>query len=109
MEPIDAFMDAFLDACFDGELSKIHEAISIGRLTAEELDEGLELATHMAYPDIVAALFDAGARVSRRTVSSLPGKGLKQHPSVVRQFLDHGLDPNMAGPMDEPLLPYVLC
>jgi hypothetical protein len=109
MEPIDAFIDAFRDACWDGELSKVQEAIATGRLTTENLDKGLKLATRRSYPDIVAALFDAGARVSAWTVGALPGKDLQQHASIVCLFLDHGLDPNMGGPMDEPLLPYVLC
>jgi hypothetical protein len=41
----EAFLDVFLDACNDGELAKAQEAIASGRLTVEDLDEGLALAT----------------------------------------------------------------
>lgn len=100
--------DAFLDACFAGELLKTQEAIVSGRLTAEDLNEGLALATQMAHPDIVAALFDAGASVSALTMDALPaGSGVQQHPSVIRHFLNHGLDPNSRLSNGEPLLSYV--
>ncbi|KAF7590397.1 hypothetical protein BBP40_002898 [Aspergillus hancockii] len=46
----------------------------------------------MTHRGIVAALFDAGASVSTRTIN--PGKDLQQDHSVVGHFLDHGLDPN---------------
>jgi hypothetical protein len=105
---MDSFLRSFLDACFAGELSKTQEAIATGRLTADDLDKGLKLAAHMAHSDIVAALFDAGARVTASTVASLPGRDLQQQPSVVRLFLDHGLDPNWRRASGEPLLPYVL-
>ncbi|KAF7159490.1 hypothetical protein CNMCM5623_004828 [Aspergillus felis] len=105
MKPEDAFLDAFLDACFAGELSKTQEALASGRLTADDLNEGLALATHMAHPDVVAALFDAGASVSPWTVDALPGGDeVPQHPSVVRHFLDHGLDPNARCSNGEPVL-----
>lgn len=107
MDRNDPFIRAFRNACFTGELSKAHEAIATGRLTTDDLDEGLKLAVYKSYPDIVAALFDAGARVSPYTVNSLPGGDLQQHPSVVRHFLDHGLDPNTRLSTGEPLLPYV--
>ncbi|KAE8309982.1 ankyrin repeat-containing domain protein [Aspergillus transmontanensis] len=105
MEPNDAFLRAFLHACFAGDLSETQEAIATGRLTAENLNKGLKRATHSAHPDIVAALFDAGASVSTSTVASLPGPNLQQQPSVVRHFLDHGLDPNSRLSSGEPLLP----
>ncbi|KAF5865110.1 hypothetical protein ETB97_005351 [Aspergillus alliaceus] len=108
MEPNDAFLRAFLHACLAGDLSKTQEAIATGRLTAENLNEGLELATCIAHPEIVAALFDAGASVSASTVASLPGPNLQQHPSVVRHFLDHGLDPNSRISNGEPLLPMLI-
>jgi hypothetical protein len=109
MEPDDTFLDAFLDACFAGELSKTHEALASGRLTTDDLNEGLALATHMAHPEVVAALFDAGASVSPWTVDSLPGGDeVPQHLSVVRHFLDHGLDPNSRCSNGEPVLSYVL-
>ncbi|RHZ62282.1 uncharacterized protein CDV56_103761 [Aspergillus thermomutatus] len=82
MESDDAFLDAFLDACFAGELLKTQEALASGRLTADDLNEGLALATQMAHPEVVAALFDAGASVSTWTVDALPGGGeVPQHPS----------------------------
>ncbi|KAF5859537.1 hypothetical protein ETB97_002778 [Aspergillus alliaceus] len=71
------------------------EALARGRLTAEDLDEGLALATEDAHSDLVAALFDADAHVSDWTVAALPGRpGVQQHESVVRQYLDHGFDAN---------------
>lgn len=73
MEPNNAFLRAFLDACFAGDLSKTQEAIATGQLTAENLNAGLKLAAHIAHSDIVAALFDAGASVSESTVASHPG------------------------------------
>ncbi|KAF4232233.1 hypothetical protein CNMCM6805_010069 [Aspergillus fumigatiaffinis] len=105
MEPDDTFLDAFLDACFAGELPKTQEALASGRLTTDDLSEGLALATHMAHPEVVAALFDAGASVSPWTVDSLPGGDeVLQHLSVVRHFLDHGLDPNSRCSNGEPVL-----
>ncbi|KAB8211916.1 ankyrin repeat-containing domain protein [Aspergillus parasiticus] len=67
--------------------------------------EKLQRVTHSAHPDIVAALFDAGASVSTSTMASLPGPNLQQQPTVVRHFLDHGLDPNSRLSSGEPLLP----
>ncbi|KAL6239887.1 hypothetical protein BDW75DRAFT_236137 [Aspergillus navahoensis] len=37
------------------------------------LNEGLELATHIAHPEVMAVLSDAGASVSASIVASLPG------------------------------------
>lgn len=108
MELDEAFYRAFRDACYFGHLSRAHEAIATGRLTVENLDEGLKLATLMSHADIVTALFDAGARVSTRTTDSLPGKNLHQDPRIVRHFLDRGLAPNSRLSSGEPLLPYVL-
>ncbi|BAE55535.1 unnamed protein product [Aspergillus oryzae RIB40] len=105
MEPNDVFLRAFFHACFTGDLSQTQKAIATGRLTAEDLNKGLKRATHSAHPDIVAALFDAGASVSTSTIASLPGPNLQQQPSVVRHFLDHGLDPNSRLSTGEPLLP----
>ena len=64
MEPDDAFVRAFLNACAAGDLLSTQEAISSGRLSTENLDEGLERATREAHPDVVAILFVAGARVT---------------------------------------------
>ncbi|KAB8211915.1 ankyrin [Aspergillus parasiticus] len=91
----DSFVEAFYIACEVGNLPKAQEALASGRLIAEDLEEGLALATREAHSDLVAVLFDAGAPVSDLTVAALPGSsGIKQHPSVVRQYLDHGLDAN---------------
>jgi hypothetical protein len=70
MEPDNDFLDASLLACCKGELLKTQEAIASGRLTPADLEE-LELATGSGHPDIVAALFDASARVSASTVDFL--------------------------------------
>lgn len=86
---------------------KTTAAIASGRLTVEDLNEGLCLATHMAHLDIVAALFGVRASVSTQTIASLPGKDLQQDPSVVRHYLDHGLDPNATVSSGESLLQYV--
>jgi ankyrin repeat protein len=97
-----ALLDAFIDACWTGDLLKTQEAIASGQLNVEELDEGLVHATDRAFPDIVAALFDAGARVSASTVDALPAP--QQNPRIILQFLDHGLDPNARLSNGEPLL-----
>ncbi|KAE8372196.1 ankyrin [Aspergillus bertholletiae] len=105
MEPDNAFLDAFLNACCYGELSKVQEAIASGQLTIENLDEGLVLSTDSAHQDIVAALFNAGARVSTDTVDALPGD--LQHPNVVHHFLNNGLDPNAILSNGEPLIAFL--
>ncbi|KAJ5972057.1 uncharacterized protein N7479_001975 [Penicillium vulpinum] len=107
MESDDAFLDAFLNACAAGDLSNTQEAIASGRLTLEDLDEGLALATYDAHPDIVATLFDAGARVSTYATGFLTGEE-EQVPGIIRQFLDHGLDPNASVSGGEPLLRYIV-
>ncbi|KAL4938785.1 ankyrin repeat-containing domain protein [Aspergillus oleicola] len=94
MEPEYAFHGAFRHACYFGDLAGAKEAIATGRLTVEELDEGLKLATLMRHVDTVTALFDAGARVTPGTTRSVPGKDGQQDPCIVRLFLDHGMDPN---------------
>lgn len=81
----DPFVEAFLDACYDGEPSKVQEALATGRLTPEDLDQGLSLATSRVHTDIVSTLFQAGASVSISAVGSLPAD-MKQHPSIVRLF-----------------------
>jgi hypothetical protein len=82
-----AFVEAFFDACEDGELAKAQEAIASGRLTAEDIDEGLALASAKSQSDIVAALLAAGARV-------YPDRADLRDLGIARQFFDHGLDPN---------------
>lgn len=100
-EAEEAFVEEFLDACAAGDLSNTQEAISSGRLTVEDLDEGLKLATEEARPEIVTALFDAGARATS-AISWLTGEQ-RELPGIIRQFFDHGLDPN-ATSNGEPLL-----
>ncbi|KAL3465578.1 ankyrin repeat-containing domain protein [Aspergillus heterothallicus] len=94
MQSDDDFVRDFHHACMNGELSKVEEAIASGRLTAKSADMGLGLATHRSHPEIVAALFDAGAKLSPFVKGFLPGEHLHQDAGIVRQFLDHGLDPN---------------
>ncbi|KGO55752.1 hypothetical protein PEX2_005120 [Penicillium expansum] len=101
MKAEEAFVEEFLDACAAGDLSNTQEAISSGRLTVEDLDEGLKLATEEARPEIVTALFDAGARATS-AISWLTGEQ-RELPGIIRQFFDHGLDPN-ATSNGEPLL-----
>ncbi|KAL3492447.1 ankyrin repeat-containing domain protein [Aspergillus germanicus] len=94
MESDDDFARGFCDACYDGELSKVQKAIASGRLTAEVADEGLSLATDQSHFEIVAVLLDAGTKLSLSAVGFLPGEHGHQDVNIVRQFLDHGLDPN---------------
>ncbi|KAL2855230.1 ankyrin repeat-containing domain protein [Aspergillus pseudodeflectus] len=108
MERNNPFFRAFHDACYFNDLSKPQEAIATGRLTDEDLDEGLQLATLMAHADIVTALFAAGARVTTRATGALPGENNNQDPDIIRQFLERGLDPNARLSSGEPLLPMVL-
>lgn len=105
----EAFVDNFLNACCTGNVPEIKRAIANanGRLTGDILDEGLCLATDCIHPEVVAILFDAGARVTPMTVSAIAGEGLCQIPSVVREFLDHGLDPNSTLSNGYPLLKFV--
>lgn len=102
MEPNEAFVEECLDACAAGDLSNTQEAISSGRLTVEDLDEGLKLATEEARPDIVTALFDAGA-CATSAISWLTGEQ-QELPGIIRQFFDNGLDPNATTSNGEPLL-----
>ncbi|KAL2801818.1 ankyrin repeat-containing domain protein [Aspergillus granulosus] len=94
MESDDDFARGFVDACYDGQLAKVQEAIASGRLNAEVADEGLSLATDQSHSEIVAALLDAGTKLSPSAVDYLPGEHGHQDVNIVRQFLDHGLDPN---------------
>lgn len=107
MEP-NTFHREFHHLCWVGDMPKIHEAIATGRLTAEDLDTGLRYATLMSHADVVGTLFEAGARVSAKTIGSLHGKDFHQDPRIVRLFLDNGLDPNTRDSRGEPILPYVM-
>jgi hypothetical protein len=102
MESDVAFVRAFLNACAAGDLPSTQEAISSRRLSTENLDEGLERATREAHPDVVAILFDAGARVTSAK-DCLTGTQ-PQMPGIIRQFFDHGLDPNASLSNGEPFL-----
>ncbi|KAJ6067988.1 uncharacterized protein N7446_005025 [Penicillium canescens] len=102
MEPDEAFIRAFLNACASGDLSSTQEAISSGRLSTENLDEGLERAAREAHPDVVSILFDAGARAISAK-DWLTGTQ-PQMPGIIRQFFDHGLDPNSSLSNGEPFL-----
>ncbi|GAB1192907.1 hypothetical protein APSETT444_002106 [Aspergillus pseudonomiae] len=105
----DSFVEAFHISCEAGDLLKAKEALASGRLTPEDLEEGLALATGKAHSDLVAVLFDAGAPVSDLTVAALPGtSGVKQHPSVVRQYLDYGLDANGSYSNGIPILALIM-
>ncbi|OQE13285.1 hypothetical protein PENFLA_c051G11056 [Penicillium flavigenum] len=98
----EAFVSAFLDACADGDLPNTQAPISSGRLTTEDLDEGLQLATERTHPHFAAALFDAGARATSAKdflVGTQP-----QMPGIIRQFFDHGLDHNASASTGEPFL-----
>jgi hypothetical protein len=102
MESDEAFFRAFLNACAAGDLSSTQEAISSGRLSTKNLDEGLERATREAHPNVVAILFDASARASSAK-DWLTGTQ-SQMPGIIRQFFDHGLDPNATQSNGEPFL-----
>ncbi|KAL2802191.1 hypothetical protein BJX63DRAFT_426239 [Aspergillus granulosus] len=104
MQLDDDFVRDFCDACYDGQLSKVQEAINSGRLTAEVADDGLGLATDQSDVEIVAALFDAGTKLSTSAVAFLPGEHGHQDVNIVRQFLDHGLDPNSRYKKGRPIL-----
>ncbi|KAL4755734.1 uncharacterized protein BDW70DRAFT_146003 [Aspergillus foveolatus] len=104
MESNDTSRRELLDACYFNDLSKAQGAIATGRLTDEDLDEGLYFATLLARADIVAALFEAGARLTIRAADALPGRHHHQDPRIVRQFLDRGLDPNIRLSNGDPLM-----
>ncbi|PYI20822.1 ankyrin [Aspergillus violaceofuscus CBS 115571] len=91
----DTYVKAFHSACRAGDLPKVQETLGCRRrLKIADLSEALEIATHRAHADIVDALFAAGARVSKMAINCLPGNpNIQQDPRIIRQFLDHGLDP----------------
>ncbi|OJJ67643.1 hypothetical protein ASPBRDRAFT_186208 [Aspergillus brasiliensis CBS 101740] len=93
MAPGAAFIEEFCNACLGGDLPKVQKALDSG-LPTRILEQGLSHATLAAHPDVVAALFDAGAPMTAFTISSLGGIDGEQHPDVVRHYLDHGLNPN---------------
>lgn len=58
--------------------------------------------------DLVPVLVDAAASVSTKSVAALRGDSSRQHPTIVRLFFDHGLDPNATDSSGDPILAYVL-
>ncbi|GKZ25571.1 hypothetical protein AbraIFM66951_001343 [Aspergillus brasiliensis] len=107
MAPGEAFVEAFHEACFNGDLLKTQEALNSKLLTAEDLNEGLNLATGEAHADIVAALFEAGAQMTWESPTFLTGDNGRQHPRILRYYLDRGLDPNCNVSNGEPLLRFM--
>ncbi|GLB05947.1 hypothetical protein AtubIFM57258_001241 [Aspergillus tubingensis] len=93
MAPGAAFIEEFFTACMEGNLPKVRKALASG-LPTRTLEEGLSLATAARPPDVVAALFDAGAPMTGFAIDSLGGKDGEQHPDVIRHYLDRGLNPN---------------
>jgi ankyrin repeat protein len=107
LSPEAYFSKAFVHACHTGELSRVQVFLASGRVTAEDLDQGLGAATRQAHVEIVATLFDAGASVSDWAMGALQGRS-KQDLPVIRLFLDHGLDPNAIQSNGELILRYML-
>ena len=100
----DSFAEEFLDACYDGELSKVQKALATRRISAEDLEGRLANATEQTHTEIVAALFDAGVGLSTSAIDSLPGANMMQDVGIFRLYLDHGLDPNAIASSGEPIL-----
>jgi hypothetical protein len=105
MQSDDAFARAFHKACMGGQLSKVEEAIASGQLTAKSADMRQGLATHTSH---AAAPFDSGAKPSPFVEGFLPGEHMLQDVSIIRQFQDHGLDPNSRYKKGWPMLGYVI-
>ena len=101
-----ALNEAFIQFCWDGDLPDVERTIASQKLTPEDLEEGLAAATEQRHADVVSRLFNAGATITETALGSLPGNDLGQDPLVVRQYLDHGLDPNTLIDGSEPLLWY---
>ncbi|GKZ35734.1 hypothetical protein AbraIFM66950_006487 [Aspergillus brasiliensis] len=101
----DALINNFQKACIEGNLRGVLRALTGDKLSAEELDNGLRLATKEAHPDIVAALFDAGVPMSPNAIGCLCGHDARQDPRVIRLYFDHGLKSrDCITPRGEPLL-----
>lgn len=80
----------FVDACTNGDLPKVREALASGngKLSPEDLDDGLSSATQEAHADIVTALFDSGVPMSPYAIACLCGNEEdRQDPRVVRLYL----------------------
>lgn len=103
MEPSTRSETAFYSACIDGDLRKIRKVLANG-LPTRTLEHGLSLATGAANPDVVAALFDAGAPMTAFAIDALGGRDGEQHPDVVRHYLNRGLNPNRTTSDREPLI-----
>lgn len=102
MEPDKDPVQAFLKACATGNSSYVNEAISKGHLKRADLQEGLCCAVRETHSNIVAILFRAGVR-AHPARDWLTGTQLKM-PVIIRQFLNHGLDPNATLSNGEPFL-----
>lgn len=96
--------EAFIEACYDGDLQAVQEAIADQSLTSEDLQEGLGLATYAGRAEVVAALFQVGATITQDVLEFLPGESCKQNPLVIRDYLERGLDPNARIGNGEPIL-----
>ena len=99
--------DPFIDACFEGDLEGVERFIANETLTPEDFEEGLAAATEQSHADVISTLFKAGATITEMALDSLPGDVLEQEPLVLRQYLDHGLDPNARTSDGTPVLVYV--
>ncbi|CZT43400.1 uncharacterized protein RSE6_03432 [Rhynchosporium secalis] len=99
------------DACHAGDLPKTQVAISGGRLTVDDLNEGLALATSGAiekvYAAIVSILVDAGASSFANILTTAliqihdyqtePLIGCFPDPACARELLTAGADPDVSG------------
>lgn len=102
------YTDPFNDACINNDLPQIQKALTSGNLSPESLNTGLKFATLKGHPEIVAALFDAGIRMTPDNISSLCGRKRYRNPRVIRLYIDRGLRPKKCTTLrGEPLLRYV--
>ncbi|GAQ47531.1 hypothetical protein AtubIFM56815_003843 [Aspergillus tubingensis] len=79
MAPGAAFIEEFFTACMEGNLPKVRKALASG-IPIRTLEEGFSLATAAAHPDVVAALFDAGAPITGFAIDSLVEKTASNIP-----------------------------
>lgn len=99
------YTDPFNDACINNDLPQIQKALTSGNLSPESLNTGLKFATLKGHPEIVAALFDAGIRMTPDNKSSLCGRKRYQNPRVIRLYINCSLSPKKCTTLrGEPLL-----